>query len=159
MQVRKGDKMMEIKEILLVDAKAPINLAFSFILASNGYLIAIAPDVETAWEEMDNYHFDLIIIYLNGYESEKIHFLQLLKRKAPQQKVMAIGNPRNNMLPLEVFQLELDDYLLLPFDAGDLCRRVAGCLEKNDIAPPAGFIARKMRKERGRFNLLDLRSL
>jgi DNA-binding response OmpR family regulator len=158
-QFQKGEKMMAMHEILLVDAKTSISWAFGFILQSNGYLITLAPDVDSAWEEIDTYHFDLILVYLAGYEPEKIHFLQRLQRKVPQPKVMAIGDPRNKMLPFEVFQIELEDYLFLPFDSGEFCRRVACCLEKNKMVPEAGFLPRKTRRERRSFETLDLMPL
>ena len=89
---------MELKEILLVDGKAPISSAISFILQSHGYLIMLAPDAETASEDMGNYCFDLMLVYLNGYERDKLDLLRQTNRRCPQTKVMIVANPRKNDL-------------------------------------------------------------
>ena len=68
---------MEIKEILLVDGKTPITSAIGFILQSRGYLITLAPDAETATAELDNYGFNLMLVYLSGHEKEMKFYLDL----------------------------------------------------------------------------------
>lgn len=126
---------MEIKEILLVDEEAPIISAVSFILQCKGYLVMLAPDARTAWEDVENYHFDLILFSLSGYEVDKLDLLQRAKRKSPQPKVMVVGNPLKTTWPLEILNLEVDDYLLTPFTAPELCFRVDRCLRSGrDIA-------------------------
>jgi len=127
---------MKFKEILLVDGKVPIISAIGFILQSNGYLIVRAPDAETASEDLDNYCFDLIIVYLTGYEKDKINLLWQVNWRSPQTKVMIVANPQRMPLPLEAFQMAVDDYLLTPFSAPELCRRVNQCLHRSKILKP-----------------------
>ena len=133
-----GDRTMELKEILLVDAKAPICSAISFILQSHGYLVMLAPDAGTASEDMGNYCFDLMLIYLNGYERDKLDLIRQTNRRCPQTKVMIVANPQRMTLPLEAFQMEVDEYLLAPFSVPELCRRVDRCLHPTKIFKPAG---------------------
>ena len=124
---------MKLKEILLVDEKVPISSAIGFILQSKGYLIMLAPDAETASEDLDNYFFDLMLVYLNGYEQDKLDLLRQANRRSPQTKVMIVANPQKMTLPLEAFQMEVDDYLLTPFSAPELCRRVNHCLHPSKV--------------------------
>jgi len=131
-----GDRTMKLKEILLVDGKVPIISAISFILQSNGYLVMQAPDAETASKDLDNYCFDLMLVYLNGYEKDKLDLLRQANRRSPQTKVMIVANPQRMTLPLEAFQVEVDDYLLTPFSAPELCRRVNHCLPPSKILKP-----------------------
>jgi response regulator RpfG family c-di-GMP phosphodiesterase len=128
-----GDKTMALKEILLVDEKAPIISAMGWILQSKGYLVMLAPDAETASEDLENYHFDLMLVNLTEYEAEKLDLLQRAKRSFPQTRVMVMGNPQRMRMPIQAFQLEVDDYLLTPFSAPELCRRVDHCLRKNEV--------------------------
>jgi len=128
--------MKLLKEILLVDGKVPIISAISFILQSNGYLIMRAPDAETASKDLDNYCFDLMLVYLNGYEKDKLDLLRQANRRPPQTKVMIVANPQKMTLPLEAFQVEVDDYLLTPFSLPELCRRVKHCLHQSKILKP-----------------------
>jgi len=121
---------MEIKEILLVDGKTPITSAIGFILQSRGYLVTLAPDAETATAELDNYGFNLMLVYLTGHEKDKLALLRQAKKRSPRTKIMVVGNPRILPLPMDVFQTEMDDYLLTPFTAPELCHRVDLCLQK-----------------------------
>lgn len=127
---------MKITEILLVDEKVPISSAIGFILQAKGYLVMLAPDAETASKDLDNYCFDLMLVYLNGYEKDKLDLLRQANRRSPQTKVMIVANPQTMTLPLEAFQMEVDDYLLAPFSALDLCRRVNHCLHHRRILKP-----------------------
>ena len=127
---------MKLTEILLVDEKVPINSAIGFILQTKGYLVMLAPDTETASKELDNYSFDLMLVYLNGYEKDKLDLLRQANRRSPQTKVMIVANPQRMTLPLEAFQMEVDDYLLTPFSALELCRRVKHCLNQSKILKP-----------------------
>jgi DNA-binding response OmpR family regulator len=127
---------MEIKEILLVDGKAPISAAISFILQSHGYLVMLAPDAETASADMGNYCFDLMLVYLNGYERDKLDLIRQTNRRCPQTKIMIVANPQRMTLPLEAFQMEVDEYLLAPFSVPELCRRVGRCLHPTKIPQP-----------------------
>ena len=133
-----GDRTMELKEILLVDGKVPISAAISFILQSHDYLVMLAPDSGTASEDMGNYCFDLMLIYLNGYERDKLDLIRQTNRRCPQTKVIIVANLQRMTLPLEAFQMEVDEYLLAPFSVPELCRRVDRCLHPTKIFKPAG---------------------
>lgn len=127
---------MELTEILLVDERTPIVSAIGYILQSKGYQVVLAPDAETALEELNNYYFDLLLVYLAGCESDKLDLLREAKKRAPWTKVMLAGSPRKLTMPIEAFQMEVDDYLLTPFDARELCRRVKQCLSKTEVLRP-----------------------
>ena len=129
---------MEIKEILLVDARAPISAAIGFILQAQGYLVLLAPDVETAAAELNNHQVDLLLAYLTGHEEEKLDLLGQTKRRFPQIKVMAAGDPQK--MSWQAFQEEVDDYLLVPFSPSELCRRVNRCLNQSKSINPESVL-------------------
>lgn len=150
-----GDRTMKFAEILLVDGRAPIISAISFILQSNGYLIMRAPDAKTASEDLDNHFFDVMLVCLTGYEKDKLDLLRHANRRSPQTKVMIVANPQRMTLPMEAFQVEVDDYLLTPFSAQELCRRVKHCLYPSKILKPESVFAGRGR----RINEPDLNSM
>jgi DNA-binding response OmpR family regulator len=125
-------KKMAIREILLVDRKTPITSAVGFALQCRGYMIMLAPDAATAFEDIQNYDFDLILVGLNGYEAEKIDFLRQAKKTSPESKIMVLGNPQTMVFPIETFRIEVDDYLVTPFTAPELCLRVEKCLRNGE---------------------------
>jgi len=144
---------MEIKEILLVDARAPINAAIGFILQTQGYLVLQAPDAETAAAELNNHQIDLLLVFLTGYEEDKLDLLRQAKERFPQIKVMVVGDPQK--MAWQAFQEEVDDYLLVPFNPSELCRRVNHCLNQSNICKPKSDFKRKG----GEINNMVLNSL
>jgi DNA-binding NtrC family response regulator len=120
---------MAMKEILLVDERAPITATIGFILQRRGYLVMLAPDARTAAAEVGNYSFDLLLVCLSGREADKVNLLRQVQRKSPQPKVMLVGNPLQAAWPTEVFRFDVYDYLFTPLTAPELCRRVARCME------------------------------
>ena len=129
---------MEIKEILLVDGKTPIIASINFILQSNGYLVVVAPDAETASAAMDDYCVDLMLVYLAGHEKEKLTLLRQAKWKFPRTKIMVAGNTRRQPLSIEALRMQVDDCLIAPFTATELCRRVYRCMQKMSISHKRG---------------------
>jgi len=153
-----GDRTMKFKEILLVDGKVPICSAIGFILQSKGYFVMVAPDAKTASKDLDNYCFDLMLIYLTGYEQDKLDLLWQTNRRCPQTKIMIVANPQRMTLPLEAFQMEVDDYLLTPFSAPELCRRVKHCLHHSKVLKPESvFEGRGATVNERALNLLRLK--
>lgn len=144
---------MEIKEILLVDARAPIRTAIASILQNQGYMVMLAPDIGTAAAELNNYQIDLLIASLAGFEGERPDFLRQTKRRFPQIKVMVAGDPQT--MARQTFQEEVDGYLLVPSSPSELCRRVNHCLNQRKIVKPKSVIKRN----RGTINEPALNSL
>ncbi|MDI6853927.1 MAG: hypothetical protein QME75_10055 [Deltaproteobacteria bacterium] len=130
---------MGIREILLVDQQTPITSAVGFALQCRGYMIMLAPDAATAFEDIKNYCFDLILVGLNGYEAEKIDFLRQAKKRSPESKLMVLGNPQTMVFPIETFRIEVDDYLVTPFTVPQLCLRVEKCLRNGEAENIAGI--------------------
>jgi DNA-binding response OmpR family regulator len=129
-----GDGKMELKEILLVDDKSPILGNIGRILQNWGYLVVLAPDAMTALENVQIFQFDLIVVSLGGNEGDKLNLLRWARRSSPPAKLIVVGNP-STTLPVEVFQVEVDDYLLPPFSAMELSERVDRCLHGDKVNP------------------------
>jgi DNA-binding response OmpR family regulator len=127
---------MAIKEILLVDEKAPITETIGFILQRRGYAVMLAPDARTAAAEVENYSFDLLLVCLSGRDADKVDLLQQVQRKSPQPKIILVFNPLQVAWPMDLFRCEVNDYLFPPLTAPELCRRVERCLGDGRI--PAG---------------------
>jgi DNA-binding response OmpR family regulator len=123
---------MELKEILLVDEKSPILGNIGRILQNWGYLVMLAPDARTALENVQNSQLDLIVVSLGDNEGDKLNLMRWARRIYPQAKLIVVGNP-STTLPVEVFQVEVDDYLLPPFSAMELSVRVDRCLHGDKV--------------------------
>jgi PleD family two-component response regulator len=121
---------MDLKEILIVVEKSPIFRKISRILQDLGYLVILAPNALSACGDLHSYQFDLILVSLVCNEADKLNLMRWARKSSPQTKLIVVGNP-NLTLPAEVFQIEVEDYLLMPFTAMELFTRVDRCLNGN----------------------------
>jgi len=88
------------------------------------------------------FHFrvvDLILARIGQEGGEVLPFLKQVKGHHPQVKIILCSSEEETAFPLEAYQFEADDYLLMPCRLADLWRRVAACLKKN--LGKAGFLA------------------
>jgi len=125
---------MEHKEILIVDEQFPMLENVKRILQDQGYSVLPAPDALSALEELPGHRFDLIMVSLNGYEKDKLNLLKWAGRYSAQSKLIVVGYAKVT-LPMDVFQIKVDDYILPPFTAVELSTRVDRCLNGNKVVP------------------------
>ena len=123
---------MELKEILIVDEQFPMLENLQRILLDWGYVVILAPNARAALEALPGHRFDLILVSLNGYEEDKLNLLRWARRNSAQPKLMVVGYAKVT-LPMEVFRIKVDDYLLPPFTAQELSTRVERCLNKDEV--------------------------
>ena len=123
---------MELKEILIVDEQFPMLENLQRILLDWGYVVILAPNTRAALEALPGHRFDLILVSLNGYEEDKLNLLRWARRNSAQPKLMVVGYAKVT-LPMEVFRIKVDDYLLPPFTAQELYSRVERCLNKDEV--------------------------
>ena len=118
---------MELKEILIVDEQFPMLANLQRILQDRGYVVILAPEARSALAELPGHRFDLLLVSLNGYEEDKLNLLRWARRSSAQPKLMVVGYAKVT-LPMEVFRIKVDDYILPPFTAQELSCRVDRCL-------------------------------
>src|SRR5208337_3513608 len=70
---------------------------------------------------------------LNMGELDGVEVLKRAKRLNPEVKVMVVSGNHEVTFPREAYQIEVDDYLLMPVSPTELWRRVSHCLESLDI--------------------------
>ena len=123
---------MQAKEILIVDEQFPMLDHIQRILQDWGYTVTLAPDARLAQHELAGHHFDLILVSLNGYEKEKLNLLRRARKMSSRSRLMVVGYAKVT-LPMEVFQIRVEDYILPPFTARELSTRVDRCLKDHEI--------------------------
>ena len=59
------------------------------------------------------------------------------KKINPLTKIMLITNRLDLTFPLEAYDIEIDDYIIMPVSAGEFWRRVENCLDGSvvDLIP------------------------
>ena len=97
-------------------------------------MVTLAPNARSALEELPGHRFDLLLVSLNGYEEDKLNLLRWARRSSAQPKLMVVGYAKVT-LPMDVFRIKVDDYILPPFTAQELSTRVDRCLNGGKAIP------------------------
>lgn len=73
---------------------------------------------------------DLILAQVNREDGEELAVLKQVQRLHPQVRVVLCSRDGETAFPLEAYQLEVNDYLLMPCGLAELWRRIAACLKR-----------------------------
>jgi CheY-like chemotaxis protein len=121
---------MELKQILIVDEQFPMLDDIQRLLQDWGYSVVLAPSAVSAADDWRGHPFDLILVSLNGYEEDKLNLLRRAKKNSPQARLIVLGYAKV-ILPMDVFQIRVDDYILPPFTVREVSTRVVRCHKSN----------------------------
>jgi len=134
---------MASHDILLMGDGSHLFRTIAWVLEYKGYKVRVAASPETALEALVKKNYDLVIGKLNTGELDGIEVLKRAKRLNPDVKVMVVSSNHEVTFPREAYQIEVDDYLLMPVSPTELWRRVSRCCESLDIVDlvPAANLA------------------
>lgn len=121
----RADQIIHALEVLLVAEDNGFSQAMGSFLQDQGYQVYLAPDVGTAVEELANYNFDLLIVQLGRNDQAGLAAVHQARRLKNPPKIMVLCGPQGKMLPVEAFEVEVDDYLIFPFSTAEFSRRLA----------------------------------
>jgi len=124
---------MATYEILLLGDGSHLFRTIAWVLEYKGYKVRAAASPEAALEALVKKNYDLVLAKLNMGELDGIEVLKRAKRLNPEVKVMVVSGNHEVTFPREAYQIEVDDYLLMPVSPTELWRRVSHCLESLDI--------------------------
>jgi DNA-binding response OmpR family regulator len=74
---------------------------------------------------------DLILAQVNAEVGQNLTVLKQFKRLNPQVRVVLCTREGETAFPVEAYQLEVDDYLLMPCTPAEFWRRMAACLQRS----------------------------
>ena len=79
--------------------------------------------------------FDLVLARINEEDGKDLTLLKQVKERHPQTRMILCSRDGETAFPLEAYQLEVDDYLLMPCRPAELWRRVLACLKRISGTP------------------------
>jgi signal transduction histidine kinase len=120
-------------EILLLGDGSHLFRTIAWVLEYKGYAVKAAATPEAALEALVRKNYDLVITRLGARELDGIDVLKRARKLNPGVKVMVVSATPDMILPMEAYQLEIDDYLLMPISPAELWRRVNACLEGLEV--------------------------
>ena len=131
-------------DILLIGDGTNLLKTIGWVLEYKGFAVKVTASPEAALEALVKKNYDLVIAKLTTADMESLDILTRAKRLNPEVKIMVVSGNDDAIFPLEAYQVEVDDYLLMPVSPSELWRRVSHCLEDRevmDLQPVRGLAA------------------
>jgi two-component system, sensor histidine kinase and response regulator len=120
-------------DILLIGDGTNLLKTIGWVLDYKGFAVKVAASPEAALEAMVKKNYDLVIARLSLDDRESLDMLKRARRFNPEVKIMAVSGDNAAVFPLEAYELDIDDYLLMPVSPPELWRRVSRCLEDREV--------------------------
>lgn len=124
--------MADDKILLIVDG-SPIFRTMSWVLEYKGYRVWTADTPEVAIEHMVAHNFELVMAKVSPKQPDGLEVVKRARGLNPDTKVILVSGDHEMAFPLEAYQLEMDDYILMPCSAAELWRRVARVLAATKV--------------------------
>jgi signal transduction histidine kinase len=120
-------------DILLIGDGTDLLKTMGWVLNYKGFAVKVTASPEAALEALVRRNYDLVIAKLSTEDKENLDILQRARRLNPEVKLMVVSGNKDAIFPLEAYQVEVDDYLLMPVSPAELWRRVSHCLEDREV--------------------------
>jgi two-component system sensor histidine kinase/response regulator len=120
-------------EILLLGDGSHLFRTIGWVLEYKGFAVRACGSPEAALEALVKKNYDLVLAKLSLEELDNLDVLKRAKRLNPEVKVMVVSGNHELTFPLEAYQIEIDDYILMPVSPTELWRRVNNCLESLEV--------------------------
>ena len=120
-------------EILLLGDGSHLFRTMAWVLEYKGFAVRTAIGPETALEALVKKNYDLVIAKLSMAEADGVDLLKRARRLNPEVKIMVVSGNHEVTFPREAYEIEVDDYILMPISPTELWRRVNQCLESLEI--------------------------
>ena len=101
-------------DILLIGGGTNLLKTIGWVLDYKGFAVKETASPEAALEALVKKNYDLVIAGLTAADTESLDILKRAKRLNPEVKIMVVSGNDNAIFPLEVYRVEVDDYLLMP---------------------------------------------
>ena len=120
-------------DILLIGDGTNLLKTIGWVLDYKGFAVKVTAGPEAALEAMVRKNYDLVIARLTTDDLESLDILKRARRLNPEVKIMAVSGNNAAIFPLEAYEIDIDDYLLMPVSPPELWRRVSRCLEEREV--------------------------
>jgi two-component system response regulator FlrC len=112
-------------DILLVGDGTNLLRTIGWVLQYRGFAVKVTASPEAALEALVKKNYDLVIGKLTPDNREVLDILERSKRFNPEVKIMVISANGEAIFPMEAYEVEIDDYILMPISPAELWRQVS----------------------------------
>ena len=136
------------EEILIVNDGSLLLKMVGGLLENKGYLLSLTDSPEEALAKLSTRNIVLAVIKLDGHQTDRLAVLHMVKELSAETRLVIVGDKVG--LPAEVFEVDADDYVLLPCRIAEVWRRLTLCLESGSCHP-------QVKKEDGQMHPVNQR--
>ncbi|MFA5110255.1 MAG: hybrid sensor histidine kinase/response regulator [Desulfobaccales bacterium] len=120
-------------DILLISDGTNLLRTIGWVLEYKGFTVKTTASPEAALEALVIKNYDLVIAKLTTGNLDGLDILKRAKRLNPEVKVVVISGNNEMIFPIEAYEVEVDDYILMPVSPTELWRRVNQCLAGREV--------------------------
>jgi DNA-binding response OmpR family regulator len=120
-------------DILLIGDGTNLLNTIGWVLEYKGFAVKMTAGPEAALEALVKKNYDLVVARVTANDMDGLDILKRARRLNPEVKVMVVSGNHDAIFPLEAYEIEADDYLLMPVSPPELWRRVSRCLEGQEV--------------------------
>jgi signal transduction histidine kinase len=102
------------------------------LLENKGYTLCLTDSPEEALVQLSTRNVTLAVIKVNGQQADRLAVMHMVKELNGGTRLIVVGQQTH--LPAEIFEVEAEDYVILPCRIAEVWRRLSQCLEAP--APP-----------------------
>ncbi len=135
-------------EILVVADGSGILPAIGAMLQCRGFQVILAPDSQTALQEMGHYNVAAVIAGASQEQENGLDVLAAVKELRADVKTLVVTQLLNPVLPTRAYEMDIDDYLHWPLSGAELSNRLRDLLEEAK-EPPADAPIRPSTRQDG----------
>lgn len=118
---------MEKAKILLINDGSSLYYGMAGLFESKGFRTKLTETVEKALGTLSACLFDLVIIKLHSGQTDRVALLPKIKELCPRAKLIIMSDQAT--LPVEAYEVEVDDYIIMPCSSVQLWRQIFSCLK------------------------------
>jgi response regulator RpfG family c-di-GMP phosphodiesterase len=115
--------------VLIVDDEQSLTTVLSKVLGADGHRCQVASNGKEALVLLQENHFDVVVTDITMPEMTGIELLKLVKKGDTEIQVIVITGHPDVDFAVEAIRSQVDDYLIKPFEMGQLRHAVYRALE------------------------------
>jgi PAS domain S-box-containing protein len=120
-------------KILIVEDDELVAEALAAILTNQNYAVEIASDGQSAWELIENYDYDLLLLDVILPKHNGISLCRQIRSKGLQMPILLLTGRDSSHDKAIGLDAGADDYLVKPFDQEELVARVRALLRRGGV--------------------------
>ncbi len=122
---------METKRILIVDDEPNIVMSLEYLMRSKGLEVGIARSGTEALDQMEQSHYDLVLLDITMPDLDGYHVCQTIKNHPVWKDTHVVFlSAKSKQSDIEKgMSLGATDYIVKPFSTKDLSKRILEILE------------------------------